>query len=336
MAATLAELLASDTCFCIMCRQADVSFELQEPWSMAYEELAKNAAAELQQITKYINKQLEGRKKHLNWIPELSDLRLDDLAAAHQLVVLQAESEGPDNVISESSLQLTEEALQSFHAMWHSQDSSSSAIFVIVEGHASANSFYQNLEVLDKSALHAVLEDQEQEGKPEVWPSGRIAYIGMILRTDHQIQAVKRLLDPVIEPVLSLILSVEWGGTPLEMTVQMFMCNKADPEVNCASNIDCTRQQMCKKLQGLQLLAIVILTIDLSLLQVRLTSSNSKRTAVKDLIDDVAAELKARFEVDVDTAHCPQLLQISLQRDEGIDSPQDPQVTSTAPWPALC
>ncbi len=246
MAARPAELLASET-FCIMCRQADVSFELQEPWSMAYEELAKNAAAERQQITKDINKQLGGRKRHLKWLPELSDLKLDDLAEAYQLLVLQAESDDPDNAISmESSLRLTEKALQSFHAMWDSQDSSSSAIFVIVEGHASANSFYQNLEVLDKSAVHAVLEDQEQEGKPEVWPSGRIAYIGMILQTDHQIQAVKKLLEPVIEPVLSLMLSVEWGGTPLEMAVQMFMCHKADPEVKCASDVDCTQQQMCK------------------------------------------------------------------------------------------
>ncbi len=232
MAARPAELLARET-FCVMCRQlqAEASFESQEPWSMAYEELVKNAAAEQQQITKDINKQLGGRKKHRKWLPELSDLKLDDLAEAHQLVVLQAESDEPDNVISESSLRLTEEALQSFHAMWRSPASSSSAIFVIVEGHAIANSLYQNLEVLDKSAVHAVLEDQEQEGKPEVWPSGHIAYNGMILQTDHQIQAVKKLLEPVIEPVLSLMLSVEWGGTPLEMAVQMFMCHKADPEV---------------------------------------------------------------------------------------------------------
>jgi len=81
----------------------------------------------------------------------------------------------------------------------------------------------------------------------------------------------------------------------------------------------------------LQLIAIVTLLTDLSLLQIRLTSSNSKRTAVKDLVDDIAAELKARFKVDMDTAHCPQLLQICLQRDEGIDSAQDPQVTSTSP-----
>lgn len=215
-----------------MCRQlqAEASFESQEPWSMAYEELVKNAAAEQQQITKDINKQLGGRKKPRKWLPELSDLKLDDLAEAYQLVVLQAESDEPDNVISESSLRLTEEALQSFHAMWRSPASSSSAIFAIAED-AIANSLYQNLEVLDKSAVHAVLEDQEQEGKPEVWPSARIANIGMILQTDHQIQAVKKLLEPVIEPVLSLMLSVEWGGTPPEMAVQMFMCHKADPEV---------------------------------------------------------------------------------------------------------
>ncbi len=36
----------------------------------------------------------------------------------------------------------------------------------------------------------------------------------------------------------------------------------------------------------------------------------------------------------MDAAHCPKLLQICLQRDEGIDSAQDPQVTSTAQ--ALC
>lgn len=52
-----------------------------------------------------------------------------------------------------------------------------------------------------------------------------------------------------------------------------------------------------------------------------------------DLVDDIAAELKTRFKVDMDTAHSPQLLQICLQRDEGIDSAQDPQVTST---PAIC
>lgn len=236
MAARPAELLTSET-FCTMCRHAEASFELQEPWSMAYEELAKNAAAEQQQITKDINKQLGGRKKHLQWLPELSDLNLDDLVEAYQLVVLQAKSDEPYNVISESSLRLTEEALQSFHAMWRSPDSSCPAIFVIVEGHAIANSFYQNLEVLDKSAVHAMLEDQEQEGKPEVWPSGRIAYIGMILQTDHQIQAVKKLLEPVIEPVLSLMLSVEWGGTSLEMAVQMFMCNKADPEVTALKSL---------------------------------------------------------------------------------------------------
>ena len=79
---------------------------------------------------------------------------------------------------------------------------------------------------------------------------------------------------------------------------------------------------------------VVSLSTDLSLLQIRLTSSNSERTAVKDLVDDIAAELKARFKVNMDTARCPQLLQICLQRDEGIASAQDPQVTSTAQ--ALC
>ncbi len=62
------------------------------------------------------------------------------------------------------------------------------------------------------------------------------------------------------------------------------------------------------------------------MVQVRLTSSNSKRMQVKDLIDDIEAELKATCKVDLDVASKPQLLQISLQRDEDAEERQDPKV----------
>ena len=61
------------------------------------------------------------------------------------------------------------------------------------------------------------------------------------------------------------------------------------------------------------------------MLQVRLTRSNSGRTAVNDLIHHVAAELKARFQIDMDQTQTIKLLHLSVQRDEG-DEDDDPQV----------
>ena len=61
-------------------------------------------------------------------------------------------------------------------------------------------------------------------------------------------------------------------------------------------------------------------------LQVRLSSSDNKQCQVKHLIESIAAELKTRFSVDLDSAHKPRLHYICLQRDEGAEGNKDPQV----------
>lgn len=62
-------------------------------------------------------------------------------------------------------------------------------------------------------------------------------------------------------------------------------------------------------------------------MQVRLTSSNSKRTQVKDLMNDIDAELKARCNVEVDSAYRLKLHHICLQRDEVLEDVQHAEVS---------
>ncbi len=207
--------------------------ERPEPWIAAYDELSKHAVIQQREITTSINKQLGGHKRQqLKWLEELPLLDLLQLPEAARPVVLEAMLEDPANSTTQGSpLRLTDQAMHELHNMWASrQGIASSAVFAIVEKNACANSFFQHLEVSDSSAVQAVLDHESEE-----WTGGRVAYIGVILQQERQIKAIAKLLEPVIEPVLSLLLSVEWEGGPLEMTVQMFMHNKDEPEVCVAS-----------------------------------------------------------------------------------------------------
>lgn len=200
---------------------------MQEPWNAAFEESLKNAATKLRQITAFINGQLGSRKQKVLFIPELPSLDLASLSDIFRPVILTALAEDPAN--GTSSLGLTDQAQEKLRALWNAPSVDSPDVFVIVEKPACARDFYHRLDVSDHSAVQSRLEED-----PEEWDGGRVVYIGVILRKDWQIIAIEELLEPVIEPVLSLMLSVHWDGSePLEAIVQMFMCNKGDPQVFC-------------------------------------------------------------------------------------------------------
>ena len=113
--------------------------------------------------------------------------------------------------------------------MWQDRDTAAE-IFVIVEKDACADGVIQQLNVRDKAPVQKQLQ-----ARPAIWKEdGRVAYIGVILRSGAQIKAIQKMLEPVVEPTLSLMLTVECGASTLDMTVQMFMRkqrNQAFPEV---------------------------------------------------------------------------------------------------------
>ena len=61
-------------------------------------------------------------------------------------------------------------------------------------------------------------------------------------------------------------------------------------------------------------------------MQVTLTSSNSERNKVKDLVDDVKAEFQARFKIDREFDCKPKLGRLCLQRDESTEAICDMKV----------
>ena len=212
----------------VYCRQGNPLVGTTEAWAAAYAELSRNAAAELQSISSPIKKQLTGTAQQLLWLPDLPALSLPTFSAPSQPVILKAAYEdSADAAALGTSFQLTAEASKQLHDMWTNHNPAVSPVFVVVQDNASANGFYQQLDVLDRSAVQQFLRSQTLQ-----WIGGRVAYIGIILDTESQIKAVEQMPKPVIEPVLSLMLSVKWGDvTPMEMTVQMFLRNEANTEV---------------------------------------------------------------------------------------------------------
>lgn len=155
-------------------------------------------------------------------LEDLPDFTKQDLPAESQPALLKISVDPPD-----VADHFNTEALNQFHAVC--QDRDRSPVFLVIEESASANDIYQQLDVSDKSAVQALLKKE-----PENWKKygGRIAYIGAVLRSESQIKIMRQMLAPLIEPVLSLLLRVEWDtGTPLDMVVQLFLCNKRNPEV---------------------------------------------------------------------------------------------------------
>ena len=307
----------------MLCRLATEPFESVQLWSAAYEQLSKHAAAASRELAHIVNEQFS-QTGCIPWFPD-TPLDLSLLPAGSQPTLLEAVSDSSRNAAHSNSLQLTAEAMQQFRRMWDCRDVTP-AVFVIVEKEAGAGGFFQQLKLQDrcKAAMPYLLETAP---KPVLWVGGRVAYIGAVLRIESQILAVQKLLQPVIEPVLSLLLCVHWGGAPLDMTIQMFMRNPGNPQVRTAS--EClTRQWYIEILFAIpQELADARHTMYMAMLQVRLSSSNNnKRCQVKHLIEDIAAELRNRFGVSLDSAHMPRLDHICLQRDEGAEEIKDSQV----------
>ena len=212
----------------MLCRLATEPFESVQLWSAAYEQLSKHAAAASRELASIVNTQFS-QTGSLPWFPNTPLLDLSLLPAGSQPTLLEASSDPSGNAAQSNSLQLTAEAMQQFRLILDCSDMAP-AVFVVVEKEAGAGAFFQQLKLQDrcKAAMPHLLETAP---KPVLWVGGRVAYIGAVLRIESQILAVQKLLQPVIEPVLSLLLCVHWGGAPLDITMQMFMRNQGNPQV---------------------------------------------------------------------------------------------------------
>ena len=136
----------------LCCRQGNSLLETTDDWAAAYADLSRNAGEELRYIISATNRLLSGNTQQLLGLPALPRLKLP---AKFEPVILQAESAGA--AASDTSFQLAPEASRQLRHMWTSQQPATSPIFVVIQFGASANGFYQQLDVENRSAVQQFL-----------------------------------------------------------------------------------------------------------------------------------------------------------------------------------
>ena len=132
-------------------------------------------------------------------------------------------------------------ALTDFSSRWGGKTANQPSIFAVVElpENAPADSFYRQLDVTEPAEIERKLKDLTV-----VWPGGRVAFFGIILHTSAQVDPIQKMLkqlDPPVEPILTLIVSVQWQKPDgqLDMTIPAVMrITTADPYQYSASNVE--------------------------------------------------------------------------------------------------
>lgn len=142
-------------------------------------------------------------------------------------------SDSCTNKAVSAPLQFSESVIQSFRQIWEDTSQRNRCIFAIIDLSASANGYFQQLKVSDAARLRAELQKCST-----TWRDGHVVYIGALLFDDAETSAMKKLLEatkPPVEPVLSLIISVNCGlACHHQMTFPLFMPKEHKPEVSAS------------------------------------------------------------------------------------------------------
>lgn len=163
-----------------------------------------------------------GRRPDLEYLPQL---RLRELQSQLQQVFsatsVAALSNEPDFQGDEVRFQF--DGQQSISTALNSSQQDKPFVFAVLEKSSPATGFYQQLNVKDKAELSRWLEHAQPK-----WLDGRLAYLGVILYTDAQLQQVQELLrptEPPVQPLLTLAITLEWGTAreQLDIPVSLVM-----------------------------------------------------------------------------------------------------------------
>lgn len=206
-----------------------------------FEELSKQERLEMRNDVKGINYQIEPPgspvpQPGLN-IKAPHGLNRAEPRNSEQILLLEASVPGnSDNEVASAPLQFPEVVIQSFQHHWKADSHSKPCVFAVIDPAASANGYFEQLKVSDPALLRAELQKCNI-----TWRGGRVAYIGAMIFNDAEKLPIEKLLkatEPPVEPVLSLIINVDYGVPHHhQMMLPLFMRNVHKPEASLSCQL---------------------------------------------------------------------------------------------------